>query len=152
MLRSALVTSGILLASSLAFTAPASALTMKECSVKYDQAKTSNSLGGLSWNEFRKAQCGSDAAAAPTTTAAPAAAPTARRTTTAPAQTMGGAVFPTMVSQKYASEKPGAARRKTCLDQYNANKVGNSNGNGGLKWIQKGGGYYSQCNNRLKGA
>ncbi len=32
----------------------------------------------------------------------------------------------------------------TCLDQYNANKA--SGGNGGLKWIQKGGGYYSQCN------
>jgi hypothetical protein len=25
-----------------------------------------------------------------------------------------------------------------------------SNGNGGLKWIQKGGGYYSECNKRLK--
>ncbi len=38
----------------------------------------------------------------------------------------------------------------TCLDQYKANKA--SNGNGGLKWIQKGGGYYSECNKRLKGA
>jgi hypothetical protein len=37
----------------------------------------------------------------------------------------------------------------TCLDQYNANKA--SNGNGGLKWIQKGGGYYSECNKRLRG-
>ena len=34
----------------------------------------------------------------------------------------------------------------TCLDQYNANKA-----NGGLNWIQKGGGYYSECNKRLKG-
>jgi hypothetical protein len=31
---------------------------------------------------------------------------------------------------------------------YKANKA--SNGNGGLKWIQKGGGYYSECNKRLK--
>ena len=38
---------------------------------------------------------------------------------------------------------------ETCLDQYRANKTGN--GNGGLKWIQKGGGYYSECNKRLKG-
>jgi hypothetical protein len=30
----------------------------------------------------------------------------------------------------------------------NANKT--SNGNGSLKWIQKGGGYYSECNKRLK--
>ena len=37
----------------------------------------------------------------------------------------------------------------TCVDQYNANKA--SNANGGLKWIQKGGGYYSECNKRLKG-
>jgi hypothetical protein len=38
----------------------------------------------------------------------------------------------------------------TCLDQYNANKA--SNGNGGTKWIEKGGGYYSECNKKLKGA
>ena len=37
-----------------------------------------------------------------------------------------------------------------CLDQYRANKV--NGGNGGLKWIAKGGGYYSECNKRLKGA
>jgi hypothetical protein len=42
------------------------------------------------------------------------------------------------------------ARFKTCDDQYQANKA--SNGNGGLKWIQKGGGYYSECNKKLKGA
>ena len=37
---------------------------------------------------------------------------------------------------------------QTCLAQYKANKA--TNGNGGLKWIQKGGGYYSECNTRLK--
>jgi hypothetical protein len=37
----------------------------------------------------------------------------------------------------------------TCLDQYNANKA--SNASRELKWIQKGGGYYSECNKRLKG-
>jgi len=26
-----------------------------------------------------------------------------------------------------------------------------NNGNGGLGWVQKGGGYYSECNKRLKG-
>ncbi len=30
-----------------------------------------------------------------------------------------------------------------------ANKAGS--GNGGLHWIQKGGGYYSECNAKLKG-
>ena len=33
--------------------------------------------------------------------------------------------------------------------KYNANKAANANG--GLKWIVKGGGYYSECNKRLKG-
>jgi hypothetical protein len=37
----------------------------------------------------------------------------------------------------------------TCLDQYRANKA--RGGNGDLKWIEKGGGYYSQCNKHLKG-
>ena len=39
---------------------------------------------------------------------------------------------------------------ETCRDQYRANKAGNSDG--GLKWIRKGGSYYSQCNTKLKGA
>jgi hypothetical protein len=61
----------------------------------------------------------------------------------------GNAVFPAAVSPKYSSESPGKARMHTCLDQYHANKNGNSNGS--LKWIQKGGGYYAECNKRLKG-
>ena len=59
------------------------------------------------------------------------------------------AVFPSAISPTYANEKPGKARQKTCLDQYNANKA--TNANGGLKWIQKGGGYLSECNKHLKG-
>ena len=59
------------------------------------------------------------------------------------------AVFPSAVDAKYSKEKPGRARRKTCLDQYKANKA--SDANGGLKWLQKGGGYYSQCAKKLKG-
>lgn len=127
--------------------APASALTMQECSAKYNAAKTGNSLGGLSWNDFRKAQCGEDAAPAATTKAQPAPAqqPAARAATTAPAS---AAVFPRALDKKYASETPSKQRMKTCLDQYNTNK-GNG-GNAELKWIQKGGGYYSQCNARMK--
>jgi len=62
----------------------------------------------------------------------------------------GNAVFPNAVSPKYSKESAGKARMETCLDQYKANKT--NNGNGGLKWIEKGGGYYSECNKRLKGA
>ena len=122
----------------------AHALTTKECSAKYKAAKDAGTLNGMKWNDFRKAQCGSEASAAPAATpaAAPAAAP-------APAAT-GSAVFPSAVSSKYSSDKAGKARMLTCRDQYEANKA--SNANGGLKWIQKGGGYYSECNKHLKGA
>jgi hypothetical protein len=54
-----------------------------------------------------------------------------------------------VVSPKYSNESPGKARMHTCLDQYRANKA--SNANAGLRWITKGGGYYSECNKRLKG-
>ena len=52
------------------------------------------------------------------------------------------------VSPKYSSESAGKARMHTCLDQYRANK--SNGGNGGLKWIEKGGGYHGVCNKRLK--
>ena len=59
------------------------------------------------------------------------------------------AVFPSAISPTYANEKPYKARRKTCSDQFKANKA--TNANGGLKWIQKGGGYWNECNKHLKG-
>lgn len=131
--------------------APASALTMKECSAKYQDAKKANSLKGQKWNDFRKAQCGdddaADADAASAVTETPAATPAS-----APAKPMGkakAAVFPKAVAAKYSNETAGRARLKTCADQYNANKTANANGE--LKWIEKGGGYWSQCNTKLKG-
>ncbi|MCA1453109.1 hypothetical protein I6F35_07730 [Bradyrhizobium sp. BRP22] len=136
--------------------APAQALTAQECSAKYQAAKAAGTLGGQKWNDFRKAQCGADAtpAAAPAapTAAAPAPAPAAKeaKEATAPALPAGPAVFPTAVDPKYSKETQGKARMHTCVDQYNANKA--TNANGGLKWIQKGGGYYSECTKRLKGA
>jgi len=138
-----------------AATAPASALTTQECSAKYQAAKKDGTLNGMKWNDFRKAQCAADAAPAATPAAAPAPAPTttakkeaAPAAAPAPAPT-GNAVFPNAVDAKYAKESAGKARMHTCVDQYNANKA--TNGNGGLKWIQKGGGYYSECNKHLKG-
>lgn len=136
----------------------AQALTMKECSAKYKAAQTSGTLNGQKWQDFRKAECGAEATptAAPAATPAPranvpAAAP-AKPTATQPPATsapVGSAVFPNAVSSKYSSESAGKARMHTCLDQYNANKA--NNGNGSLKWIMRGGGYYSECNKHLKG-
>jgi hypothetical protein len=135
------------------------ALTMKECSAKYKAAQSAGTLNGAKWNDFRKTECAANATAAPATPTAapppaaakPAAAPRPTAAAPAPAPTMApasNATFPSAVSAKYSSESAGKARMHTCLDQYNANKA--AGGNGELKWIQKGGGYYSECNKRLK--
>lgn len=132
-------------AASLA-TMPLSALTMRECSAAYKFAQGSGTLGGLSWQEFRKARCGPGAPA-------PGAVPGGAAAKPGPAPGgsayMSGALFPSAIAPKYRDETAGKARMHTCLDQYRLNKA--SNANGGLKWVEKGGGYYSECNRRLKG-
>ena len=130
----------------LAGPAHAQANVMQECGKEYQAAKTANTLGGKTWNEYLKdcrVRHGGDKAAAP---AAEKAKP-AEKAAAAPAPS-GPAVFPTKIDPKFASEKPAKGRMKTCVEQYNANKA--TGANGGLKWIQKGGGYYSECNKRLK--
>lgn len=84
---------------------------------------------------------------------APAEKPAAKKTAAKPAtdaKPAGPAVFPDKISEKYAKEKPARAKLKTCSDQYQANKA--TNANGGLKWIVKGGGYWSECSKKLKAA
>jgi hypothetical protein len=66
-----------------------------------------------------------------------------------PVSTPGGPVFPAAVSPKYSGEEAAKARLHTCIDQYEANKA--TGGNGGLLWIEKGGGYYNECSKRLRG-
>jgi hypothetical protein len=140
-----------------AIISPAQALTPQECSAKYQAAKTAGTLAGQKWNDFRKAQCGADATAAPaaTTAAAPAAPKEAAAkpkkeaaTAAAPSAPAGPAVFPSAVDPKYAKETAGKARMHTCADQWKVNKAANTTG--GLKWIEKGGGYWSECNKKLK--
>ena len=153
---------GLLVATTTLIAAgPASALTLQECSAKYKAAHAAGTAKSIKWNDFRKAECGPDATAAPAaavkseTKSEPAPAPSTKAATkSAPAPapaptTAANAVFPNAVAPKYSNESAGKARMHTCLDQYNANKA--NNGNGGLNWIQKGGGYYSECNKRLKG-
>lgn len=147
------VLAGIIAAGGALAVSPAQALSMKDCSVKYKAAQQAGTLNGMKWNDFRKANCGADATPAASTssdTQEPTTANTANApepaapTTTAPR----GVVFPQAVNPKYGSLSAGKARMKTCLDQYHLNKANNALG--GLKWIQKGGGYYSLCNARLK--
>jgi hypothetical protein len=159
MLRNAILAGAALAALTALPVTPAAALTMKECSAKYQEAKKANTLKGQKWNDFRKAQCADDdadeaeAAAAVSEPAKPAAPPAGASATPAakPASTAKAkpAVFPKAVATKYNDLTAGKARLKTCADQYNANKAANANGD--LKWIEKGGGYWSQCNAKLKG-
>ncbi|MGT2485883.1 hypothetical protein ACU4GA_07555 [Methylobacterium oryzae CBMB20] len=138
---------------------PAAALSAKDCSVKYQAAKQAGTLNGQKWNDFRKAQCGAAADDAPTTTpnpvsptattAPPAAPPATAARAGAPPAAGAAAAFPRAVDPKYAKESAGKARMHTCLDSYNAAKAAGTLG--GMKWIEKGGGYYSACNRQLKG-
>lgn len=189
-------------------TAPASALTMKECSTKYQAAKEADTLNGMNWTAFRKAECGAatadssapadaDAASADTgatvaNTSDAAATKAAKafvsfkecgaryqeakrndqlngrgwdeyrtaecghsldkkeaKATSNPAEAPAGVTFPTEIAADFKNETPAKARMHSCLKQYHANKeAGTLNG---LRWIQKGGGYYSLCSKRLKG-
>jgi len=144
--------------------APAQALTAQECSAKYQAAKADGSLGGQGWNDFRKAQCGAEAAAAPAA-AKPAEAKDAKadskpaetkpdgkakaKTAAAPATPQGPATYPSAIDPKFAKEPAARARLHTCAEQWKVNKAANTTG--GLRWIQKGGGYWSECNKKLKG-
>ena len=171
---------GFVLALLIGSQAPAVALTAKECSDKYNAAKAGGTLGGKSWNQFRKTECAAAAtgtpAAAPATDTkkdapkvtvpakpaqpapaaqakpsapAPAPAPAAAPAkAAAPAASGSGPSYPSAIAPAYAKEKPAKARMHTCLDQYKANKAAGTLG--GMRWIQKAGGYYSECNKRLK--
>jgi hypothetical protein len=92
------------------------------CGLKYLAAELAGKLKGRKWKEFREEECG-----AITTQA----------------------VFPSAIAPKYSGESPDKARTLTCADQFKANKA--TNANDGMKWIEKGGGYYSECVSRLKG-
>jgi hypothetical protein len=103
-------------------TAMKSAISTPACYVKFLETKVAGKLNGKKWTDYRRDVCG------------------AHETT---------AVFPTAIAPKYVSEKDlDKALTKTCADQFTANKA--SNANGGLKWVEKDGGYYAECINRLK--
>jgi hypothetical protein len=132
-------------------------LTMQECAEKYKAARDAGALGGQKWNDFRLTQCGGNAAvtvpsaASDTKETAPATPSASSPAASPPAFASPAAaplVLPRAINPKYASEDPGQARMHTCVDQYTANKETNSNG--GMKWVEMGGGYYTVCNQRLR--
>jgi hypothetical protein len=127
----------------------AKGLSMKDCSAKYQNAKADGSLGGMKWNEFRKTKCGTNASdddSVPSLDEASYSKEPDAPATRAPR----GVKFPNAIARKFSEETPAKARMRTCLEQYYANK--DNDLLGGLRWIQKGGGYYSLCNAKLKEA
>jgi hypothetical protein len=99
-----------------------SVLAVPACSMRYVGLKISGKLNGRKWKDFRRDECG-----------------------------LGDidAVFPDAIAPKYSKEDPDSARMHTCADQFTANKA--TRANGGLKWIEKDGGYYGECVGHLKG-
>ena len=109
----------------LMMSASASALSMTECSAKFKAAKAAGTDAGLKWNDFRKAQCGTDAAAA-TTTTPPAAAPAIK-----PAKVTTPAVTAPAAPATTAS----GSFMKDCSTAWKAMKANNTTP-AGMTWKQ----------------
>jgi len=116
---------------------------MKECTEKFESAKKSGTLGSVKWSEFRTSQCSilPDTSPDQKVQAQPAAVTI---------QIPEGMTFPEKIDSKFAAERPAQQRMKTCLESYRTNRDAKTLK--GMRWVQKGGGYYSICNERLKGS
>ena len=129
---------------------PGNAMTMKECGETYRAAKEGGTLNGMDWAAFRKEKCATSAAESVSSDTVKTAPQPEKENGAAVAPTVApaGVTFPTTLAAEFKTEKPAKARMKTCLQGYHGNKdAGTLNG---LRWIQKGGGYFSLCNARLK--
>ncbi len=107
----------------LMMTSQASALSMTECSAKFKSAKAAGTDGGLKWNDFRKAQCGTDATAAEPAAAATPAVKPAKATAAAAAASAAPA---TMASGSFM---------KDCSTAWKAMKANNT-APAGMTWKQ----------------
>ncbi len=167
--RLAIAGAALIVGFALASPASAEETIKKQCSEKYQAAKKANTLNGQKWNEFYK-QCDAELKGAP---------PSAPRLRPAPAPAPGSgtsAGLPKSRRKKKRSKRNPAPRpcrrvrssirtrsiRNTASlsaqlraasrpATINIRPIKPTNSNGGLKWIEKGGGYYSLCNKHLKG-
>lgn len=130
-------------------------LSFKECGAKYQAAKAANGLNGKNWAAFRIAECGHSNAAKAAKDGTPTGSgvlaerkaqpsPALKASMPAPASV----TFPTALAAEFSSETLSKQRMHTCLQGYRQNKQAGTLS--GLRWVQKGGGYYSLCNTRLK--
>lgn len=128
---------------------------MKVCGDKWRTVRDAEKTKGVTWPQFL-ATCRAQASGArvpPATGDAKkeASKDSSKDTPAKPPRqaALGGApIFPQDVAARHASERPALGRQRTCADQFKANK--SAGANGGLKWIEKGGGYWSRCNAYLK--
>jgi hypothetical protein len=141
---------------------------MKACGDKWRTVREVETTKGVTWPQFLGAcRAQASAASAPTATGdakrdanreasreAPAspvpASPVPAKPSRQAALGGGSPIFPQDIATRHASERPALGRQRTCADQFKANK--SADANGGLKWIEKGGGYWSRCNAHLKQA
>lgn len=138
---------------------------MKACGDKWRTVREVETTKGVTWPQFLAA-CRAQASA-PTATgdakreanreasreapASPVPASPAPAKPSRQAALVGGTpIFPQDIATRHASERLALGRQRTCADQFKANK--SADANGGLKWIEKGGGYWSRCNAHLKQA
>lgn len=120
-------------------------LTFKECGAKYQAAKADGSLGDRKWLDYRRDVCGIQPRQPPADASSAAAPSEASQT-----EALSRLIFPTALATDIKASKPSEARMRTCLKSYyEAKQAGTLYG---IRWIQKGGGYYSLCNARLKQA
>ena len=116
-------------ATPLLMSAPASALTMTECSAKFAADKAAAKAAGTEfttkWNDYRKANCGADAAAA--TTPPAATTPTTKVKTTVPATTAVAAPAQTAAAS--------GSFMKDCSTAWKAMKANNTTP-AGMTWKQ----------------
>jgi hypothetical protein len=124
--------------------APQGENTMKACGDKWRAVRETETQNGVTWPQYLASCRAQMAGATPASPSRETAGDRAQRASRSEA----GPVFPREVAAKHASERPALARQRTCSDQFKANKA--SDANAGLKWIEKGGGYWSKCNAHLK--
>jgi hypothetical protein len=140
-----LIVSGLAAVALASASLPAQALTSKECSTKYQAAKAAGTLNGMKWNDFRKAQCGADAAAPPPAAAEKPAAPP-------PAMAPEKKTAAPMAPPAAAPEKAGSPGRQAYLARLHACsadwKTLKADGKRpeGMKWPQ----FWHECDQRKK--
>jgi hypothetical protein len=136
LVRHLTISVAILLGATALEATSAQALTMKECSAKYKEAKAAGTLNGMKWNDFRKSQCGAEATPPPAAESKPAPAPAAEK----PA-----AEKPTAEKPVSEGRKAEYARERACGKEWKADKAAGKI-QAGMKWPQ----YWSECNKRKK--